>query len=159
MSALGQKQTFAPQKAMSALTPKADMCGATRDVRLNCIGDHGCGFDFCGRTAQAAPVAPLRTGITDLTALTYVSWSRCWHDRWGNKHCGPCWRDHESHVARDFARLKERSQVVCPLVTQGAKPGGSKTPDADVRFGSTADIAAPQHHVRFTLKSGHVRCN
>ena len=26
MSALGQKQTFAPQKAMSALPPKADMC-------------------------------------------------------------------------------------------------------------------------------------
>jgi hypothetical protein len=27
MSALGQKQTFAPQKAMSALPPKADICG------------------------------------------------------------------------------------------------------------------------------------
>jgi hypothetical protein len=34
MSALGQKQTFAPQKAMSALAPKADMCGAARDVRF-----------------------------------------------------------------------------------------------------------------------------
>ena len=34
MSALGQKQTFAVQKAMSALPPKADMCGATRDVRF-----------------------------------------------------------------------------------------------------------------------------
>jgi hypothetical protein len=49
MSALGQKQTFAVQNVMSALppiatakadfrqghvcfTPKADMCGATRDV-------------------------------------------------------------------------------------------------------------------------------
>jgi hypothetical protein len=30
---LGQKQTFAPQKVMSALPPKADMCGAIRDVR------------------------------------------------------------------------------------------------------------------------------
>jgi hypothetical protein len=28
-----QKQTFAPQKVMSALPPKADMCGATRHVR------------------------------------------------------------------------------------------------------------------------------
>ena len=28
MSALGQKQTCAVQKAMSALPPKADMCGA-----------------------------------------------------------------------------------------------------------------------------------
>jgi hypothetical protein len=34
MSALGQKQTFAAQNAMSALPPKADICGATRDVRF-----------------------------------------------------------------------------------------------------------------------------
>jgi hypothetical protein len=34
MSALGQKQTFAPQKAMSALPPKADMCSAIADVRF-----------------------------------------------------------------------------------------------------------------------------
>ena len=33
MSALGQKQTFAAQKAMSALRPKADMCSALADVR------------------------------------------------------------------------------------------------------------------------------
>ena len=33
MSALGQKQTFAVQNGMSALHPKADMCGATRHVR------------------------------------------------------------------------------------------------------------------------------
>ena len=32
MSALGHKRTFAAQKVMSALPPKADMCGATRDV-------------------------------------------------------------------------------------------------------------------------------
>jgi hypothetical protein len=35
MSALGHKRTYAPQKAMSALPPKADMCSATRDV---CFG-------------------------------------------------------------------------------------------------------------------------
>jgi hypothetical protein len=35
MSALGQKQTYAPQNVMSALPPKADMCGAARDV---CFG-------------------------------------------------------------------------------------------------------------------------
>jgi len=33
MSALGQKQTFAPQEVMSALPPKADICGAATDVR------------------------------------------------------------------------------------------------------------------------------
>jgi hypothetical protein len=34
MSALGQKRTFAVQKVMSALPPKADMCGAASDVRF-----------------------------------------------------------------------------------------------------------------------------
>ena len=34
MSALGQKQTLALRKVMSALPPKADMCSATRRVRL-----------------------------------------------------------------------------------------------------------------------------
>ena len=33
MSALGHKQTFAVQYVMSALPPKADMCGAKRNVR------------------------------------------------------------------------------------------------------------------------------
>jgi hypothetical protein len=41
MSALGQKQTCAMQNVMSALTPKADMCGATRDVRYVPIADIG----------------------------------------------------------------------------------------------------------------------
>ena len=35
MSALGHKRTYAVQKGMSASHPKADMCGATRDV---CFG-------------------------------------------------------------------------------------------------------------------------
>jgi len=33
MSTLGRKQTLAPQKVMSALHPKADMCGALAHVR------------------------------------------------------------------------------------------------------------------------------
>jgi len=41
MSALGQKQTFAPRKVMSALPPKADMCGANRDVRFGPKADIG----------------------------------------------------------------------------------------------------------------------
>ena len=45
MSALGQKQTFAVQKRMSALPPKADMCGATRDVRFVPIADIPTLFD------------------------------------------------------------------------------------------------------------------
>ena len=39
MSALGQKQTCAAQKFMSALHQKADMCGATRDVCFVPIAD------------------------------------------------------------------------------------------------------------------------
>ena len=39
MSALGQKQTYALQQAMSALHPKADMCGATSDVCFGPIAD------------------------------------------------------------------------------------------------------------------------
>ena len=38
-SALGQKQTCAVQKVMSALPPKADMCSATRYVRFVPIAD------------------------------------------------------------------------------------------------------------------------
>ena len=39
MSALGQKQTWRFKIAMSALPPKADMCGATGDVRFGPIAD------------------------------------------------------------------------------------------------------------------------
>ena len=39
MSALGQKRTFAVQIVMSALPPKADMCGAKRNVRFVPIAD------------------------------------------------------------------------------------------------------------------------
>ena len=39
MSALGHKQTCAMQNVMSALPPKADMCGAARDVRQGPIAD------------------------------------------------------------------------------------------------------------------------
>ena len=39
MSALGYKRTFRSAIGMSALPPKADMCGATRDVRFVPIAD------------------------------------------------------------------------------------------------------------------------
>src|SRR5262249_44897946 len=41
MSALGQKPTCAPQKVMSALPPKADMCGANEHVCFEPITDIG----------------------------------------------------------------------------------------------------------------------
>src|SRR5262245_28825342 len=51
MSALGQKQTCAVQNIMSALLPKADMCGATSDVRFGPKADIG--ELSCLLTAQA----------------------------------------------------------------------------------------------------------
>src|SRR5262249_49179244 len=39
MAALAHKRTYAVQKDMSALPPKADMCAATRDVRFGPIAD------------------------------------------------------------------------------------------------------------------------
>ena len=39
MSALGHKQTFAAQKVMSALPPKADICSALAHVRQVPIAD------------------------------------------------------------------------------------------------------------------------
>ena len=39
MSALGHKRTFAVQIGMSAFSPKADMCGAKRNVRFVPIAD------------------------------------------------------------------------------------------------------------------------
>ena len=40
MSALGQKQTCAAQNGMSALPPKADMCGATSRYPLSANSGH-----------------------------------------------------------------------------------------------------------------------
>ena len=42
MSALGHKRTCAVQNGMSALPPKADMCGAITNVRLVPIADIVC---------------------------------------------------------------------------------------------------------------------
>ena len=53
MSALGQKQTFAVQNVMSALPPKADMCGATRDVRFVPKVDIGLIYSI---TSSARPI-------------------------------------------------------------------------------------------------------
>jgi hypothetical protein len=50
MSALDQKQTCAPQKVMSALPSKADMCGATADV---CFGPKA---DIAGGEPRQAPL-------------------------------------------------------------------------------------------------------
>ena len=55
MSALGQKQTFALQKVMSALPPKADMCGAKTNVLRNPCNYEGQYRCRPGSTTVAAP--------------------------------------------------------------------------------------------------------
>jgi len=60
MSALGQKQTFALQKIMSALPPKADMCVALAYVCFGPIAD----ILLVTRSANAggrSPRAPIRS--------------------------------------------------------------------------------------------------
>jgi hypothetical protein len=89
MSALGQKQTFAPQQGMSALLPiatakadilrfvmsalllKADMCGATRDV---CFGPKA---DSCTAQEKSYSISSSARsmsvgGIVRLSALAVV---------------------------------------------------------------------------------------
>jgi hypothetical protein len=56
---IGQKQTFAVQSAMSALPPKADMCGAKSDVCFVPIADIE---EIPGRNRKTA----LRRSLRDL---------------------------------------------------------------------------------------------
>ena len=51
MSALGQKQTYALQKAMSALPLKADIRGAKTNVRFGPKADIGNDYDLSGSNA------------------------------------------------------------------------------------------------------------
>ena len=72
MSALGHKQTCAPQKIMSALYPKADMCGALA---------HAC----FGPIADIIPQVPFRSSSKTRLALsrvcvTFGGWTRVQHD-------------------------------------------------------------------------------
>ena len=60
----GSKATCAAQKVMSALPPKADMCGETSDVRFVPKADIG----FCPFLLRAAE--PFSRGIFDMAALS-----------------------------------------------------------------------------------------
>jgi hypothetical protein len=63
--AMAYLRKYAVQKGMSALPPKADMCGATRDVRLVPIADSRSSPILRGRYGLSAisPVADLAQGI------------------------------------------------------------------------------------------------
>ena len=63
MSALGQKQTCAAHKPMSALPPIADMCGAKRDVRVVPITDTDANTDGPSRSAVASVARNVATRL------------------------------------------------------------------------------------------------
>ena len=63
MSALGQKQTYAAQKAMSALPPKADMCGAMRDARFGPKADIGVLDSRAKKSLHRGAVASFRNAL------------------------------------------------------------------------------------------------
>ena len=62
MSALGHKRTFALQKGMSALPPKADMRAATKHVR------YGSKADICSAQAHVCfgPIADIQSHPDEL---------------------------------------------------------------------------------------------
>src|SRR5262249_61407286 len=64
MSALGQKQTFAPQKVMSALPPKADMCSATRHVRYGPKADIAALIQSLHRRVRVATMVSLDQALS-----------------------------------------------------------------------------------------------
>ena len=86
MSALGQKRTFAVQKGMSALPPKADMCGATRDVRFGPIADIGLVEVYKQPRGWLAPdvYQPQRRRPADPDP--YARWSTCRNNLRGAVH-------------------------------------------------------------------------
>src|SRR5262245_37016914 len=80
MSALGQKQTYAPQKPMSALPLKADMCSALRDVCFGPIADIGFVVSTSIPTGDGTSPTATRSGrlcgLGCLVDLVGTEWSR-----------------------------------------------------------------------------------
>ena len=74
MSALGQKRTFAVQKGMSALPPKADMCGATRNVRFVPIADIAAsrGLHACRVISQASRLHASQNELFQTAGRSFV---------------------------------------------------------------------------------------
>ena len=66
MSALGQKQTFAAQKVMSALPPKGDMCGALGHV---CFGPKA---DIKSLGAKPALLCGVRCDLADSRGFSSI---------------------------------------------------------------------------------------
>ena len=77
MSAFGQKQICAAQNTMSALPPKADMCGALAHVRFVPIADIGTLINVAAnvplRTCRQALLNPLVEVLTRLLRMIFIA--------------------------------------------------------------------------------------
>ena len=115
MSALGHKQTFAVQKGMSALPPKADMCSATRYVRFVPIAD------IIHRASQIedrlAAVSPKSDLVFDHAA---------------------------SAAAFFFLRQPSRPNAPRPVANRGSAPGSGVASGVSVRNVSVEPLLNPQ---------------
>ena len=75
MSAMGQKQTFAVQKRMSALPPIADMCSAKRDVRFVPIADIALCYSIIASARASSAcgmVRPSALAVLRLSTSSYL---------------------------------------------------------------------------------------
>jgi len=99
MSVSSQKQTRAVQEAMSALPPKADMCGATTDVRYGPKAD----IRQCDNAAHSITsfanrehddggphVDPKRSRSLEMSAGTIsIENSSAWAELFARDNCDP----------------------------------------------------------------------
>src|SRR5215469_16230525 len=95
MSALGHKRSCAAQNGMPALLPKADMCGATRDVRFGPKSDNSNPmYVFYGSIVGISASISKRAGLRspDSAASTMRSASNVLLD------CACCSEDNELHA-------------------------------------------------------------
>jgi hypothetical protein len=154
---------------MSALPPKADICGANGNVRYGTIADIPPSMVVSdqlgarGRTILISVNSPGRvsTSIVPACCFTMMSWL--------------IERPRPVPSPVGFTALLRRqplaaSRFGCFVAPSHCLPRGSAqgivtvqistlVNRCDVRFGSLVDIRAAKRHVRFTPKSGHVRCN
>jgi lipoprotein-anchoring transpeptidase ErfK/SrfK len=84
MSALGKRQTFAPQNVMSAFPPKADMCGAKTDVRFGPKADIGPTSDEHSDAWQDNP------DLGELARLRIIDVQRTWPTARNHARARPC---------------------------------------------------------------------
>ena len=125
---MGQKRTGASQKAMSALPPKADMCGATTDVRY--------GPD-ANITASMSNRAGLRSPASTASRMRVASMSLL--------DCACCSADNELHA---------KSSATCMFFTvAGLKCVASAANERpqENRICSMPDRGASYHKSRHSL--------